>query len=128
MKKPEDILSNQIIGAAIEVHRTLGGPGLIESVYEEALAFELQEAGLQAQRQVTLPIRYKSTTLGDPLRMDVVVNESIIIECKAVSKHNLLFEAQLLTYLRLSQMKLGLIINFGMPTIRDGLHRVVNNL
>lgn len=128
MNKPEDILSNRIIGAAIEVHKTLGGPGLIESVYEEALTYELARAGLEVQRQVTLPIRYKGNTLGEPLRMDLVIDDLIIVECKAVSKHNPLFEAQVLTYLRLSGMKLGLILNFGMPTIRDGLHRVVNNL
>ena len=128
MNKPEDILSNRIIGAAIEVHKTLGGPGLIERVYEEALTYELARAGLEVQRQVTLPIRYKGNTLGEPLRMDLVIDDLIIVECKAVSKHNPLFEAQVLTYLRLSGLELGLIQNFGMPTIRDGLHRVVNNL
>ncbi len=128
MEKPEDILSNRIIGAAIEVHRALGGPGLLESVYEEALAFEMEEAGLEVQRQVTLPVTYKGHTLGDPLRMDLVVNRTVIVECKALSKHNPLFETQVLTYLRLSGIKLGLIVNFGMATVRVGLHRVVNNL
>jgi len=124
----EDRLSHGIIGAAIEVHTTLGGPGLMEGVYEEALAYELDKLGLTVGRQVILPIVYKGKKLGEPLRMDIVVNGLVVVECKAVSTHNPLFETQLLTYLRLSGMKLGLLVNFGLPTIREGLRRVVHNL
>jgi len=124
----ENSVSEQVIGAAIEVHRTLGGPGLIERVYEEALAFELERAGLDVGRQIRVPIVYKGREIGEPLRMDLVVNEMVLVECKAVSVHNPLFEAQVLTYLRLTGIKVGLVVNFGMGTIREGLHRVVNNL
>ena len=124
----ENEISQLIVKAAIEVHRTLGGPGLLESVYEEALAWELGQANLKVQRQVQLPIPYKGQVLATPLRIDLVVNELVIVECKATSQYNTIFEVQTLTYLRLTGFKLGLVINFGERLVKDGVHRVVNGL
>lgn len=124
----ENELSREIISCAIEAHRTLGGPGLLESVYEEALAWELAHAGLNVNRQVQIPIIYKGTTLATHLQLDLVVESKVIIECKATSHYNPLFEAQTLTYLRVAGMKLGLVINFGETLVSKGVHRVVNNL
>ena len=124
----ENQLSHEIIRCAIEAHRTLGGPGLLESVYEEALAWELARAGLKVSRQVQVPILYKGTTLATPLRMDLVVEGKVVIECKATSNYNPIFEAQTLTYLKLTRMKLGIVINFGEALVSNGVHRVVNNL
>ena len=121
-------ITEKIIQAAIEVHKTLGGPGLLESVYEEALAFELKSMGLAVQRQVTLPICYKGNLLGTPLRMDLVVEEQVVVECKAAGENNPLFESQLLTYLRLSKKTVGLVLNFGRSYLKDGIRRVVNGL
>lgn len=126
--KSENKISKEIVRCAIEAHRTLGGPGLLESVYEEALAWELTQAGLQVQRQIHVPIPYKGQTLASPLRIDLVVNGKVIIECKATTKFNEIFRAQTLTYLRLTGLKLGLVINFGERMVKDGIHRVVNGL
>lgn len=123
-----DELSHTIVSAAIEVHRTLGGPGLLESVYEEALVWELLERGLIVERQKQLPIIYKDTVLAEPLRLDVVVNNQIIVECKAVVTYHSIYEAQALTYLKLTNLKLALVINFGEKLVKNGIHRVVNNL
>jgi GxxExxY protein len=124
----ENAISRHIVESAIEVHRTLGGPGLLESVYEEALVWELEQRGLSVRRQVSLPIPYKGHTLASPLRIDLVVGESVIVECKATAQYNRIFEAQTLTYLRLTGLKLGIVINFGERMVKDGLHRVVNGL
>lgn len=124
----ENDISRDIVRCALEVHRTLGGPGLLESVYEEALAWELRQAGLPVGRQVEMPIIYKGIELSLPLRMDLVVGRKVIVECKATSHYNALFEAQTLTYLRLSGLKLGLVVNFGERMVKDGIHRVVNGL
>lgn len=124
----ENDISRHIVLAAIEVHRTLGGPGLLESVYEEALVWELEERGLSVRRQVGVPIPYKGHTLASPLRIDLIVGDLVIVECKATAQYNRLFEAQTLTYLRLTGLKLGLVINFGERLVRDGVHRVVNGL
>lgn len=124
----ENEISRVIYESAIEVHRTLGGPGLLESVYEEALAWELGQRGLQVERQVSLPIRYKGQTLASPLRIDLRVGGKVIVECKATTQYNPIFETQTLTYLRLTGLKLGLIINFGEQLVKKGIHRVVNGL
>ena len=124
----ENDISGQIVHCAIEVHRTLGGPGLLESVYEEALTWELEQAGLKVDRQVSLPIRYKTETLGTPLRIDLIVEDKVIIECKATINSCDIFEVQTLTYLRLAGLKLGLVINFGERFVKNGIHRVVNGL
>ena len=118
----ENQISKTILDAAIEVHRTLGGPGLLETVYEEALAWELEQRGLTVERQKPVPITYKGHTLSAPLRLDLLVGGKVIVECKSA------FEAQALTYLRLMGLKLGLVINFGERLVKHGFHRVVNNL
>ena len=124
----ENEISKLIVDSTIEVHRVLGGPGLLEAVYEEALVFELAQKGLNVQRQVTVPITYKGNTLSNPLRMDILVKDKVVVECKALTNYNPIFESQLLTYLRLSGLKLGLVINFGDDRVSKGIHRVVNGL
>ena len=124
----EDEISRQIVTAAIEVHRTLGGPGLLESVYEEALCWELSGKGLNVQRQAYVPIAFKGHQLASPLRLDLLVADKVIVEVKATTEYNTLFEAQALTYLRLTGLKLALVINFGDRLVKNGIHRVVNNL
>ena len=122
----DDQLTDRIIGAAIEVHKELGGPGLLEKVYEVALFHELGLRGLPVRRQVAVPVRYKGVDLKNPHYLDLIVDERIIIEVKAVEKHNPVFMAQLLTYLRLTECRVGLVINFGMETVKQGLKRVSN--
>ena len=124
----ENEISHEVIRCAIEVHRTLGGPGLLEQVYEEALVWELAESGLRVERQVTVPLSYKGKKLSAPLRIDLIVDGKVIVECKATARYSDLFAAQTLTYLRLTGLKLGLVINFGERTVRNGVRRVVNNL
>ncbi len=124
----ENQISRIVLLSAIEVHRTLGGPGLLESVYEEALAWELRERGLSVERQKSVPISYKGRALATPLRLDMLVNGLVIVECKATADYARIFEAQTLTYLRLMNLKLGLVINFGERLVKDGFHRVVNGL
>jgi GxxExxY protein len=123
----ENEITRGIIGAAIEVHRTLGGPGLLESVYEEALTWELRERGFQVDRQLALPIRYKGRPLASPLRVDMLVENAVVVENKATTQHNPIYEAQVLTYLRLLDLRVGLVINFGQRTVKDGVHRVINS-
>jgi GxxExxY protein len=124
----ENQISEAVLDAAIQVHRTLGGPGLLESVYEEALAWELDQRGLAVERQKAVPIRYKGHALAAPLRLDLLVDGKVIVECKATTEYNTIFEVQTLTYLRLSTLRLGLVINFGKRLVKDGFHRVVNGL
>lgn len=124
----ENEISKRIVTAAIEVHRTLGGPGLLESVYEEALAYELTHSGCNVKRQVPSPIQYKGITLATPLKIDLLVDDLVIVECKSVAQYNEIFETQTLTYLRLKNLKLGLVVNFGEKLVKDGIHRVVNGL
>lgn len=119
-------LSYKIIGAAIEVHRTLGGPGLLESIYESALCHELELQGLKVQRQVPIPVLYKGIKIKDPLFLDILVNDKILIEVKATEKNLPIYEIQVLTYLRLTGIKLGLLINFGNEHVKDGISRIVN--
>jgi len=124
----ENEISKHIVESAIEVHRTLGGPGLLEDVYEEALAWELAQRGLRVERQVTTPIIYKGRTLATPLKLDMLIEGLVVVENKAVTAYNPIFEAQALTYLRLRNLKLALVINFGEKYVKDGIHRVVNGL
>jgi GxxExxY protein len=124
----ENEISKHIVECAIEVHRTLGGPGLLEDVYEEALTWELRQRGLKVERQLQVPIRYKENRLASPLRLDMLVEDKVIVEVKAVSSYNSIFEAQALTYLRMRGLKLALVINFGGRVVKDGIHRVVNGL
>ena len=120
-------LSSKIIGAAIEVHKKLG-PGLLESTYEECLCFEMTLRGLSFKRQEPLPIEYKGTKLDCGYRLDIVVENKVIIELKACDKIEPIHRAQLLTYLKLSGLNLGLLLNFNTPVMRDGIVRIVNEL
>ena len=124
----ENEISGLVVNAAIEVHRALGGPGLLEKVYEEALAYELSIAGLRVDRQKLVPILYKGARLSTALRVDLVVGQKVIVECKATAFDNSIFEAQALTYLRLLNLRLALVINFGKSRVKDGIHRIVNGL
>lgn len=127
-EKIENLLSEKVIDAAIEVHRTLGGPGLLESLYEDALYHELKLRNIPMQSQVQIPVIYKSRPLRESMRLDLLVDCKIIIEVKATEKENAVHKAQVLTYLRLTRLKLGLVINFGQERLIDGLTRVVNGL
>jgi GxxExxY protein len=124
-KKEINKLSNEIIGYAIEVHRILG-PGLLESAYEECLCHELDLANIRYTRQEPLPVTYKGKKLDCGYRLDVVVEKSIILELKAVDAVLLIHEAQLLTYLKLSGISLGLLMNFNINIIKNGIRRIVN--
>lgn len=123
----ENDLSYKIIGAAIELHKTVGS-GLLESCYENALAFELREMGLEVKQQVSMPFIYKEVKQDVGYRIDLIVNDKIIIEVKSAETLAPVHYAQTLTYLRLSGIKLGLLINFNTSVLKDGIHRVVNNL
>jgi GxxExxY protein len=118
-------ITERIIGAAIEVHRHLG-PGLLESAYEECLCYELNQAGLMFQRQVHLPIRYKGILLQSAHRMDLIVEDAVIVELKAAEEMSPLFSAQLLTYLKSAHKPVGLLINFNVPVLKDGIRRISN--
>jgi GxxExxY protein len=124
---PEDRLSHEIIGAAIEVHRHLG-PGLLESAYETALAHELTLRGLAVRRQVMLPVSYKGVALDDGYRIDLLVDEAVLVEVKAVVALAPIHEAQMLTYLKFADRRLGLLLNFHAATMKDGTKRVVHRL
>ena len=121
-------ITGQIVQAAVQVHRTLGGPGLLESVYEEALVWELNHRSFHVDRQLIVPITYRGHELSTPLRLDLLVNNLVIVEVKDVVMYNSIFEAQALTYLRLMNLQVALVINFGERFLKDGIHRVVNGL
>ena len=123
----ENEISEIIIGCAIEVHRQLG-PGLLESVYEEALCYELSKAELSFERQQSVPIKYKQIKLATPLRLDLLVEGKVIIDNKSKTEITAIDKQQLLTYLRLCDVKLGLLINFNVVRLIDGVVRVVNGL
>ena len=120
-----DWLSNQVIGAAMEVHRNLG-PGLLESAYEECLCRELSLRNIPYARQVALPLEYKGMNVDCAYRIDVLVDDCLVLEIKATSRTEPVHEAHLLTYLRLKKVWLGLLINFNVPVLKDGLKRLVN--
>jgi GxxExxY protein len=124
----ENEIAKIIVDAAVEVHRELGGPGLLEDVYEEALAEELRLRGLLVERQLPARINYKGRILSKPLRLDMKVEKLVLVDNKAVTEWNPIFEAQLLTYLRITKLKLGLVINFGERLVKNGVRRVVNGL
>jgi GxxExxY protein len=123
----ENDLSYQIIGAALKVHRAVG-PGLLESAYENALAYEIEKLNLLVEQQVMLPFYYEEVKLEAGYRVDLIVNKFVITEVKSVENILPVHFAQLLTYLRLTDIKLGLLINFNTVVLKDGIHRVVNNL
>lgn len=127
-EKIENIVSKRVIDAAIEVHRSLGGPGLLESLYAEALNHELKLRDILVHSQVRIPVTYKNIVLREPMRVDLLVDRKVIVEVKATEKDNAVYKAQILTYLRLTGLKLGLLINFGQKRLVDGITRVVNGL
>ena len=118
-------LTGQIIGSAIEVHTVLG-PGLLESAYEECLCHELQTRRINFERQKPLPVKYKGASLECGYRMDIVVENKVIVELKACADIDPIHKAQLLTYLKLSGINVGLLFNFNVPVMRDGIVRIVN--
>lgn len=118
-----DPTTEAIIGLGIEVHRALG-PGLLESAYEECLCFELKQSGMPFQRQVPLPVTYKAVKLDCGYRMDIVVNDEVIVELKTVERLSPIHQAQLLTYLKLSKIRIGLLMNFNAAVLRDGIKRM----
>jgi GxxExxY protein len=117
-----------IVESAIEVHKTLGGPGLLESIYREALGFEVKHRGIEVETEKPVPVRYKGELIAAPLKLDLLAGGLVIVECKAVLTYNPIFESQTLTYLRLAGLKLGIVINFGQRLVKHGIHRVVNGL
>ena len=117
-------LAKQTVDASIKVHRALG-PGLLESVYETCLAHELRQRGLKVETQVVIPVVYDGVCLEAGLRLDLLINKELIVEVKAVEQINRIFKAQVLTYLKLANLRLALLINFNVPLLRDGLERVI---
>ena len=122
----ENKMTSSILAAAIEVHTVLGGPGLLESIYEDALAYELELRNISFKRQLSVPVLYKGVPVRDALKLDLLVDDRIIVEVKATESLHAVHSAQVLTYLRLTQRRLGLVLNFGQPLLRDGITRVVN--
>jgi GxxExxY protein len=120
----ESTLTEQIIGAAIEVHRHWG-PGLYEEIYERSLYRELALRGLSCERQIRLPLIYKGENIGDDLRLDLIVAGKVVVEVKAVAQLLPIHEAQLLTYLKLTGCKVGLLLNFNVAVMKDGIKRMV---
>ena len=120
----EKELTGEIIGAAIEVHKNLG-PGLLESVYEKCLSKELAIRNIKHESQKMLPVEYKGIKIDSSYRIDIVVDNKALIELKAVDEVKEIHKAQLLTYLKLTRVKVGLLINFNVPSLKDGIHRFV---
>jgi GxxExxY protein len=129
MKSEEDLnrLSNRVIGLAIEVHKVLG-PGLLESAYQQCLAWELRREGLSVKEQVAVPIRYKELEIPNAYRLDILIEDELVIELKAVDRIEPVHVAQMLTYLKVNGLRLGLLLNFNVEVMKKGIKRVVNNL
>jgi GxxExxY protein len=125
--KEEDVLAKRVLDEAFRLHTELG-PGLLELVYEQVLAARLRKAGLQVETQKNIPIVVDDLTIPDAFRADLVVGGKLIVELKSVEEMKPVFAKQLLTYLRLSGLKLGFLLNFGAPSLKNGIERVANNL
>jgi GxxExxY protein len=123
----EDELFEKVTEAAVEVHRNLGGPGLLEAIYEAALCHELSLCGVECQRQLPIQVLYKGVIVREPLYLDIMINNEMIVEVKATEKNYPFYQAQLFTYLRLMGVKYGLLINFGKKDIRGGVCRIIND-
>lgn len=123
----ENELSYKIIGAAIEVHKNLG-VGLLENAYETALAYELRTLGFNVKQQVVLPLQYKEISIENAYKIDLIVEDKVIIEVKSVLELHPIFKAQILTYVKQTHIKLGLLINFNSELIKHGIHRIVNKI
>lgn len=120
-----DVVSRTIIGAALDVHKNLG-PGLLESIYQRCLSHELASRGVPFEREVAVPIRYKGLVLQPGYRIDLIVENAVVVEIKAVAAIEPIHKAQVLTYLKLMDLRVGLLINFNVPRLVDGLRRLVN--
>jgi len=123
----ENEISYKVIGAAIELHKIIG-PGLLESAYENALAFDLREMGFDVKQQIAMPFIYKSVKQNVGYRLDLLINSKVIIEIKSIENLAPVHFAQTLTYLKLSNLKLALLVNFNNNVLKEGIHRIVNNL
>ena len=123
----ENSIATLVVDAAFKIHKSLG-PGLLESVYQATLSYELEKRGLSVRQQVGLPVYYEALKLEIGYRVDLIVSDKVIIEIKSVEALALVHRMQLLTYLRLANLRLGLLINFNVERIREGIHRVVNGL
>ena len=123
----ENEISGIVVDACIQIHRGLG-PGLLESAYEEVLDWELRERGLHVMRQKEIPLLWKDVRMNKAFIADLIVNQKVILELKSVENMHPVFYKQLLTYLKLTNLRLGLLINFNEPLMKTGIHRVVNNL
>jgi GxxExxY protein len=128
MKSEEELnrLSSVVIGCAIEVHKVLG-PGLLESAYQQCLAWELRRQGLSVKEQVPVPIRYKELEVSNAYRLDILIEDELIVELKAADKIEPVHVAQMLTYLKVSGLRLGLLLNFNVEVMKKGIKRVVSN-
>ncbi len=122
-----ELIGKAIVNSAIKVHRTLG-PGLLESVYQRCLAYELEKSDFQVKCEIHLPVKYEDIEIDAGFRIDMIVNDSVIIENKTVDKIAPIHEAQLLTYLKIANLKLGFLLNWNVPLMKDGIRRMVNNL
>jgi len=123
----EDEIGSIVVDSAIKVHKSLG-PGLLESAYEACLAYEIQKTGLNVQRQAGLPLKYEDVVLDVGYRVDILIEKKVILELKAVEKLLPIHQAQILSYLKLSNCKLGFLMNFNVYRMKDGVRRLVNNL
>lgn len=123
----ENEISYKIIGIALELHKNIG-PGLLESAYENALAYDLRDAGLHVVQQAPMPFIYKDIKMDVGYRIDLIIENKVIVEIKSVENLAPVHYAQVLTYLKLSNLKLGLLINFNSKILKEGIHRIVNNL
>jgi GxxExxY protein len=124
LSEETELLAKSVVDAAYKVHSTLG-PGLLESVYEACLAHELRQRQIPIQTQLVIPIVYEGLRLESGLRIDMLVNKQLLVEIKAVEQMNRVFKAQVLTYLKLTRVRLGLLINFNVPRIKDGIERLI---
>lgn len=120
----KELIASQIVDSAIKVHQNLG-PGLLEKVYEACLCRELEKRNLEYQRQLEVPIVYDGIVLNESLRLDIIVENTIICEVKSASNSHHVWEAQLLSYMKLSEKQLGFILNFGMPLMKEGIKRFI---
>jgi GxxExxY protein len=121
-----DRLAALVVDACIKIHKSVG-PGLLESVYERILAYELEQRGCQVARQVSIPVAYDEMTFDEGFRADLLVNDLLIIELKSIEKLLPVHKKQVLTYLRLTKLPLGLLVNFGEELMKTGIHRIINN-
>jgi GxxExxY protein len=120
----EEELTQKIIGAAIEVHR-YWGPGLVESIYEKSLAEELRRRAIPFKRQLKLELNYKGVVLDEEFRLDLIIGDKVVVELKVVKELAPIFEAQLLTYMKLTECRVGLLMNFNVPVLKEGIRRLV---